>query len=380
VVGCRVLGQKLQGYHILKKEIAMDRKTRMCPRFPGKILLVACCALPLGCASTGGCEHPILQHCSKEPLTVVVAGLVKNPGPVIIPLGGLMLRDAIGLAGGDVPFERFEVPAANVLVSIDRPEGVEHFALPLVTNDYAGRVFLRPNDRVTLEQFSNSALAPTVFGSGGLQDAAPGGLQDAVWKSVVARDTLNSHGVEYEIAFQDVDLRARRLTVNVSGPPDTSDGPPAPGPVKAVLKADNVEKGSATLDTVSLMPGTSPADQTVLVLRRISQGKFHEYVLPRHGVSSNDTDSKAAHAILQSIHVVPGDAIGIDVLPRVPVVLTSLLAPQLFDFAKDKKPCLEALQAEHDKLERTLAPLTQGFKQLGGLVLPPIQALWQSVP
>jgi hypothetical protein len=57
-----------------------------------------------------------------------------------------------------------------------------------------------------------------------------------------------------------------------------------------------------------------------------------------------------------------------------------MLAPQLFDFAREKETCIEKLKTEHSALGRMIQPFTEGYKQLEQIVLPPIQGLWESMP
>jgi hypothetical protein len=357
-------------------------------------------AAPLGCVTTGDGKPALLEHCEPKVLTVSVTGLVKTPGKQAIPLGGLTLREALAIAGGDVPNERFDTPAATVLVTIDRREGVQHFSLPLVTNDLAGRVFLRPDDKVSVQSFTASDLGFSLFGlpadaarilvnvaaddpdrAKKLKDAKDKKLENdlAGWKRVLARDDAGTKNLAFNVSLRDIDQVNQTVAVKV----DKDGG----NIILTTPKKDS--KGNvifdqvtpdATLEDVSEMPKLASPSQTVLLLRRVANGRFHEYVLLRHAVSQSNADVKNAQFVLGAVHLLPGDALYVDVLPRVPVVLSSLIAPQLFDFANQQQSCIEKLKEKHAQVARLIEPLVDTCQEVRQIVLPPLEGLYNELP
>src|SRR5262249_53475390 len=128
---------------IMVRNVIMKQLSSVHTAFQGALapLLAIFCA---GCTTTTGGQHqtPLhsLLHCKNEvgEFPVLITGLVKFPGRISIPPGGLNLQDAVGLAGGDQPAQQFPgTNPANVLVSLTRPTGTYHFSLPLVMQDVA---------------------------------------------------------------------------------------------------------------------------------------------------------------------------------------------------------------------------------------------------
>jgi hypothetical protein len=383
-------------------------------------LLVLASALLVGCATTDDCRHPLLEHCHKPvkkgPLTVTVTGLVKFPGVHVIPLGGLRLKDAVALAGGDLPDEFFSgTKPAQVLVSIERLEGTYHFSLPLVTKDFAGRVFLQPNDKVSLQPYTITGLARAAYRGVGDKDIAEA-LDLQTWKEILHREDVGVQTLSYDVVFRDVTVPERVVTVTLRGTgkrellptrslarraapsaPLTT-GPPAPAavvlaPVREVLQpmvlpvalqlkptpaATRSNDGDplATLASFSEDIQTSAHEMTVIVLHRVVDGKSNEYILLRAGSKASYPDRAIAQKVLESTFVIPGDSVAIDILPRIPIVLSSLVAPQLFDFAAGPAPVPSKCKQELESLKQTFVrPITNTCKNVGDLVRPTLESI-----
>ena len=109
------------------------------------------------------------KHCPVplvEPPTVLVSGMVKTPGKLLIPNSGLTLRDALALTGGDISATSFNIPSIYMLVSLERPDATYNFSLPLVTGADAGKIFLQAGDKVIVQPWYYTDLAHSIDGGG----------------------------------------------------------------------------------------------------------------------------------------------------------------------------------------------------------------------
>lgn len=376
----------------------MDRELSWPRCLPKWAIAALTLLLPIGCATTGDCQHPLL-HCRnkdvKAPLTVMVTGLVKHPGTYTIPLGGLLLKDAIALAQGDVPAQFFDgVNPSQVLVSVERPTKTYHFALPLVTKDVAGRIFLVPGDKVSLELGSTTDLGRSVVRSANPPTTPNQDVE--TWKSILHRDDVGQKPLSYDITFSDLNVAPRKVTITIpqsaaandSQPRSKADAaaPPAdaaqqPG-LKVQMSDPNQPRGNglrvvdapaleANLQTFSDV-SNSPEESTVLVLTRQMSGKTHQFVLLRPGSIATGAERSIVQQVLKGVTVIPGDSVAMNAAVQIPLVLSSLATPKLYDFAARQDACCPKLKEECQSVANTFRPLTDPIKRATALICSPL--------
>ncbi|MEI7687914.1 MAG: hypothetical protein WCL32_23150, partial [Planctomycetota bacterium] len=390
-----------------------------------RALLAALWFLPLGCHGLGKPEFCGPHHGKDEILTVAVTGLVKAPGKQRIEPGGLRLADAIALAGGDLPKKNFQVDPARAFAVIERDNIVHYFSLPLVTHDAAGKVFLMPNDKVSVQEIDATTISQTLgvplvltetVQTAAIPDVAPDVAIEAApepkkegrtlvakgpevttqeekaaaarvaearsaevkkeevaakaraqvkaaevkaWDRVLGRADVGIKTLAFDVPITDIHAAPRKAAVRIAAAPRSGNGAPSIKSVTTKIRTQGAEEEpAATLLAFSQDIRTSDPVYTVLVVRRASGGKLHEYVLLRHEATSANLDSQNASKVLNEIPVLPGDALNFDVLIRVPVVLTSLAMPDRFDFAR-RRGCCSPL---HDSLKAHSGPFVESLQ------------------
>jgi protein involved in polysaccharide export with SLBB domain len=347
-----------------------------------------------GCATIGdGSQFSFWHHCKNEPLkdlTVSVTGLVKLPGRMPIPPGGLQLLDAVTLAGGDLPAQRFGgLSPAQVLVSLQRPTGTYMFSLPLVTHDVAGHIYLKPGDRVRVEPVSVTILANSMLGRSATD--ITGGAE--TWKALLRRDDVGKKALAYDVPFVDQFEPSRDVTVTIAGsspvarasaPTDATAAPVAAFTVQADFsklppspyRAANLR--SATPNAPNLLnfgyAGQSDPESTVLVLNRILPGENYFIVLLRPESLATGAERAAVTDLLGKVTVLPGDAVAIGALVQMPIVLNSLVGAQLFDYAAVPQ-CGKQFQQDVNALTRPFKPFIDPVKAACGAVGTELRAL-----
>jgi hypothetical protein len=372
----------------------MQRKSNLRGLLRALVFAVASCWLSAGCASMHDCSFP-WKHgspcCEKEPLTVAVTGLVKQQVILPIPRGGLQLKDAVALAGGDIPAQLFNgLSPSQVVVTLARPEAVYHIALPLITNDIGGRIFLVPGDKVSLELGSNTDIGRSVVRSA----SADVGQNIDQWRSILGRDDIDKKTLAYDVTFHELNGSARKLTVNVqatSAPVDAGRSAAAPAgqlaPVSTVkiqfadttnlpgLRSADGTPHDATLLALSDF-SESPQTNTVMVLERRLQGRSHHYVLARPGSLSTTSDQRSvATSVLNAITVIPEDVVSASALIQLPIVMRSLAHPKLYDFAAQQDECCPKLSAECRSIAATLSPIVDPIKRVAALTVSSFEGM-----
>jgi hypothetical protein len=333
-----------------------------------RTLAVHCLIAPLaGCAClpTHGQALP-----PAEPATIFVSGMVKTPGIMPIPSGGLTLRDAVGLAGGDLPETWFRVSSLYLLVTLERSDSAHHFSLPLVTADDAGKILLRAGDKVIVRPWYQTDLSrlsktdsQTMPDSTDVPEFTP--LVQELMLPLLGINDPNVKKVDFKIVTSRFGADATVKTLSY----DWSTKSPA-GKIPTV--ASELQFASAISQ-----------DQTVCVLRRIKNGRLEEFVLLRRNpryISGFDADMSK---VLRSIVMAPNDHLSVDILQRLPVVLASLLAnPQLMGPAAALKGGPECLPKVHETAQEVgtavhtlLAPAAQALDHINDVVTPPLQNL-----
>jgi hypothetical protein len=352
-------------------------------------------ALAVGCTTPGQApQNCLLQHCKKPApvLTVTVTGLVKLPGKVIIPPGGLQLRDAVTLTGGDMPAQRFGgISPAQVLVSLERPTGGYHFSLPLVTHDVAGRIYLMPGDRVRVEPASVTVVSRSML----TRSATDTTTDVEALRAVLKHDDVGIKPLAYDVPFIDQNEPTRDVTVTISAAaaapatPRESAAAGAPAaPASVVTLQANFSRvagrpfraatAGAPLNAPNLLSfaydSQSDPETTVIVLHRLLPGENHYIVLLRPESLATGTERAAVQDLLGKITVLPGDAVATGALVQLPIVLNSLVGAKYFDYANPVptgKDCKQELSA----LIRPLKPLTDRLEAACKLVGSGVQAI-----
>lgn len=341
--------------------------------------------LTAGCATTSD-DHafPLLHRCKPEAprdLTLTVTGLVKQPGVMIIPPGGLQLRDAVTLAGGDMPAQRFDgLNPAQVLVSLDRPTGKYLFSLPLVTHDVAGRIYLQPGDRVRVEPASETILARSMLGRSDTTD------DRAMWRAILKRDDVDGRTFAYDVPFVEQNETVGSVTVTVGGGPalpragqhaDAMAAPAAVGftvmgdfsqlPPSPYFRTANLNRAATPPNLLNFTyAGQSDPEATVLVLNRLLPGENYFCVLLRPESYATGADRAAVQDLLGKVTVLPGDAVAIGALVQLPIVLNSMVGAQLFDYAapEERKHHMPGASVLAGPLEPIVSPVKAVCVQL----------------
>lgn len=363
------------------------RFLRVMVNFSGLLFI---CSTIAGCLLPGSTDdHSILRHHHKKKdsnPTIIISGLVMFPGIREIPDGGLSLRDAIGIAGGDQPFERFNVlENEEILVSLDRKNVVYSFQLQLVMNGLAGEILLLAGDKISVNRYSESDLAKMVRFKLNKQKLEVSSINEITYKekewSAIFGDKFGQEKnliVEYDVPFRVFnEQRSLRIQIQPKKEPNVSlsfsiEGLPGLSPTN-LMKNEETEsaKNSSVLSVgENLLTPKKPntriptlyafsnsvayksqtaTSKSVIILNRKFSGKVHSYILPR--------DVSAMSLI--ATFVIPGDSVSIDELNRLPIILTSLAAPQLFDPARHEKNTNHArLHDVVDHIKDTVNPIS----------------------
>jgi hypothetical protein len=386
-------------------------------------LLATLCA---GCMTTADGQQPApahpLLHCKKEVavFNVLVTGLVKFPGWIPIPPGGLILQDAVGLAGGDQPAQQFPgTNPANVLVSLKRPAGTYHFSLPLVTNDVAGRIYLKPGDHVVVEPVTAGSLGRS-FQLTSVTDPV---ARTEVWRSLLRDDAVGTRVLAYDIPFiEQNDDTLHTVTVTIQ--PTAAPLAPPPGAPREAVPVPVLPPGAAPMPSMPPAVATVPApavspvqaiadfgplagpvyqatrgalldaptlrafsdhsqsdpETSVLVLRRpYPAGEMHFYVLLRPGSQATGNNRVAVQDLLSQITVLPGEAVATGALIQLPIVLNSLVGAELFDPAAAADGDKHCNNPQLQSLARTVKPLTNFLSNACAAVGPALTAVPEAI-
>lgn len=371
--------------------VCMNSKNR---RF-GWIMALAAPWLAFGCATTRDAQHPLLDalhHRDKEPLTVMVTGLVKKQSTLEIPHGGLTLKDAVALAGGDIPAQLFPgTNPSNVVVSLQRPASAYHFALPLVTGDLAGRIFLIPGDKVSLQLDANTDMGRSVVRSA---DSGPDAERQnrEQWRSILNRDDVGEKPLEYDVKLRDLDGTERTMTILVQAAEQPRNAPadaaalgvgPAPALKIQIAGSPNVPNlrnanGSlrdATLASVSEISETRQ-DMSVMVLERQVQGRVHQFVLLRPGsIATANNQRSAVEKVLKDVTLIPDDVVATLALIQLPIVKSSLATPKLYDFVARREEFCPKVAENCQTFAAALSPVTDPIRRITALALSPLEGI-----
>ena len=90
---------------------------------------------------------------------VSVTGFVAHPVQLAVPPEGLTLGKAVALAGGVQSAKDAEIDPITTFVTLTRADATYHFPVQLVEQDLAGRVLLRPADRVLVQPWYKTELS-----------------------------------------------------------------------------------------------------------------------------------------------------------------------------------------------------------------------------
>jgi hypothetical protein len=331
--------------------------------------------------STTGCVC-FPTHCNKEEAavdvpSVLVSGMVTKPGFLPIPKNGLTIRDALALANGENPLTEFNISPIYLLVSIERANASYHFALPLVTNNDAGKVLLMRGDRVVVHPWYETDLAR-------LSHAGSITTGENVPQILLPESSIKLLPVfgitDPSVQKFDFKVQTSALGANGQEVTQTYDFTDPLNPAIATV--------SSVFEATKLVSSYSPA-QTVCVLKRVSGGQLSEYVLLRTEPSfvQNDGQNRVGE-ILEKIVLLPRDSISVDVLQRMPIVLSSMLAPHLFKpvIHKPKNELQECLPGVYKACDETkqfvhtlLKPVHQLFGDAEAVVGPSAQSVGEAV-
>jgi hypothetical protein len=309
-----------------------------------------------------------------EPASVLVSGMVKTPGKIVIPNGGLTLRDALALTGGDNPQALFKISPILLLVTLERPDGIYNFSLPLVTDDDAGKIYLAPGDRIVVQPWYQTDLSrlskPTP------DDATIFSHQtekEAMLPLLGVADKPSLKKLDFKITISQLGANAREIMQQYAWPAEKTNPIPTAGTLHSNWRKHIQDKTNY-----------SPA-QTVLILRRVVHGRASEFYLPRQNPRYISTSEADVADVLNGIVLLPNDNLSIDILQRQPIVLSSLLAPHLHSRArqKERQECLpqvhDTFQDARNVVHTVVAPIGEGFSRVNAIVGTPLQNVSDSL-
>lgn len=265
--------------------------------------------------------------------TVLVSGLVKTPGRVVIPENGLTLGDVVAITGGENPLAFFKIPPVIVLVTLERAEGIYSFSLPLVTRDVAGKIYLQPDDRITIQPWYETDLSRLSKAQERENETDALGFEPTTRDQVVALLGLPKDAKK---------LRFKVVTSQFGTNTQTK-------VIEHTLT--NVNPNLMSLGAVlneSAVGGAYPSEQTICVFKRHRYGRELQFFLlkdnPRYAASVEGAD---ANAVLYSTFLAPADYVAVDILHRQPIILSSLVATQLYEreSPKGKRHCIPKNEA-----------------------------------
>ena len=277
-------------------------------------------------------------------------------------------------------------------------------------------MFLQPDDKVSVDLWTGTTLsmplARTAFvtAAGSVDRWIP---DQEAWKRILRRDDVGVVPLAYNVTFVDLDGTASERAIRVD-PPNASAkqvvplGAKAGAPTSAATVAPPAVPTTPAMLLAAAVPAANPAfslkmagpasakhppllaspesvpdanllgfsnlerrslnQTTVMVVRRIEDGRFHEYVLLRADSPLGQRDQESVKLVLSGVLLEPADGVSIDVLPRIPVVLTSIAAPQLFDFARQRVPCCPKLEPFQQAAQRAIQPICDRIADLGSMM------------